>query len=212
MSGVLFRRVAICIAAASVMACGEPVKSGVTGSSQEGPEKNPEIASVEVNSISPDSTVKSWWRVLDLREKLLHERCLEQQKRPAEEKYIHYMEKSAQGDVLATFKKQHACQAETYNRDIQEVKTESETRAIVFAVIKNTTPIPAGAQPSGDAVEEREAGFRFKYVLEKSSDGWKISQVYSYEELNATLLGKEPWEERYDYHDRVMYPSAVWYP
>lgn len=68
-------------------------------------------------------------------------------------------------------------------RTIQEVKVESESRAVVIANIRNTTPIPAGAQPDKYDTERREHGELFRYVLEKSGTSWQIAEVYMRDEL-----------------------------
>lgn len=81
---------------------------------------------------------------------------------------------------------------------------ESETRAVVFANIKNTTPIPEGAEPDENEKKYRADGFRFKYVVEKASDGWKISQVFKYRDY-----GKDPWENIYQPVDKPRYPAYV---
>jgi hypothetical protein len=97
---------------------------------------------------------------------------------------------------------------DNFERDIQEVKTESETRAIVFAKITNVTPLAAGAELDSYDKKWRSEGFRYKYLVEKTSAGWKISQVYRYDESNK-YVNKDPWEGLYKYSNKPRVPSGV---
>lgn len=167
------------------------------------------LPEIVIETGSPDSAVKSWWRVLDLKEKIDTEEC-NQKKSKEKPSYAIYFPKVAQEDVLKTFvPKDVACLEDVYERDIQEVKTESETRAIAFVKIKNITPIPLGAEPDEYDKQYRKDGFRFKYLLEKSSEGWKVSQVYKYDEINLKYLKKDPWEKLYKVDDKPRYPAFV---
>lgn len=158
---------------------------------------------------SPDLTVKSWWRLLDLREKINTAECNKNVELKARPAYAAYYSKIIQADVLrALTPNGNGCLEDIYERDIQEVKTESETRAIVFAKITNTTPIPVGAEPDELDKRTRRDGFRFKYLVEKTSEGWKVSQVYRYDESNK-YLKKDLWEKVYVVSDKPSYPAYV---
>lgn len=158
---------------------------------------------------SPDSALKSWWRVLDLKEKIDVEEC-NRKKAGKQPGYVAYFPKVAQENALKAFAPTNAvCLEDVYERDIQEVKTESETRAVAFVKIKNITPIPSGAEPDEYDKQYRKDGFRFKYLLEKSSEGWKVSQVYKYDEINFKYLKKDPWEKIYKVDDKPRYPAFV---
>jgi hypothetical protein len=95
--------------------------------------------------------------------------------------------------------------ADTYAREILKVQNESETRAIVFAVIKNTTPPSSGAQPTEFDKRLREDGIRFRYVVEKTDKGWKVSQVFRYFEMGET----KQWNKIYDVPSSPSYPAGV---
>lgn len=124
--------------------------------------------------------------------------------------YVAYFPKVAQEDVLRTLTpKEIVCREDVYDRDIQEVKLESETRAVIFVKVKNVTPVPAGADPDEYDKQYRKNGFRFKYLVEKTSEGWKVSQVYKYDEINLKYLKKDPWEKLYKVSDKPYYPAFV---
>ena len=80
-----------------------------------------------------------------------------------------------------------------YERKIAKVEVESETRAIVNAVIKNVEPPEPGAEYDDAARKAKESGERFRYTLErqKATDGWRISSIEHFPSY------ARDWEEAY---------------
>ena len=164
-----------------------------------------------VESASPDQALKSWWRYLDLVAAEEALKCKSSAGQPIPT-HLKYLEQVAQDEVLETKKfKLGDCVQEAFNREIDEVKTESETRAIAFATIRNSTPIPPGAEADELDKKWRTHGFKYKYLLEKSAMAWKVSQVYKYDETNK-LLKRDVWEKVYKAPDKPHYPSYVMTP
>lgn len=95
-----------------------------------------------------------------------------------------------------------------YWREIQEVKVETDTRAVVHALVKDITPIPAGAVPTENDKVWRAEGLRGKYLLEKTEDGWKVAQVYEFKKYASDGPG---WSEVYTQtmDSAPSYPSLV---
>lgn len=158
--------------------------------------------SYSVDIKSPDNALKSWWKFLDSELKFNYQLC--QQNYPAakdkKEKIHNHIKKMADGLMLQEYTPEvYECELETYAREIIEVKSESETRATAIAVIKNTTPPEANAKQDLKDMQRRENGVKFKYILEKDSEGWKITQVYEDSELLKiiNLPGKDTWQPRY---------------
>ena len=142
---------------------------------------------------------------MDIKEAYDSAVCLSLHRDNSKEPYT-FAARIAQGDTLRTVTPPTPnCPTDAYSRDIQEVKAESETRAVVFATIKNVTPIPQGAEPDESDKKYRADGFRFKYVLEKTSDGWKIAQVFKYRDY----MRSDPWESVYQPRDKPRYPGFV---
>ena len=157
---------------------------------------------------SPDKAVKSWWKFIDLAEKSTNAECEKQRAQPLE--YLTNLPKIAQEETLkALSPSPFPCIEDIYEREIQEVKIETETRAIVFAKLKNITPIPEGATPDEYDVRFRSEGERAKYLLEKSAEGWKISQVYKFDKY-ASRLNRDTWEKTYKPKTTPQYPSIVY--
>lgn len=165
-------------------------------------------AILNINNSSPDNAIKSWWAYLDFQEKEAQEDCM----RPETAtmfKHPEYLPKVAQEELLkATSPKVIPCELNTYARDIQEVKIESETRAIVFANIKNSTTIPVGAVLNDIEKKWRENGFKYKYLVEKSSLGWKVSQVYKFDEYKQKD-DSSAWAKLYVYSEMRRAPAYV---
>lgn len=163
---------------------------------------------LDINNSSPDNAVKSWWAYLDFQEKEVQEDCMRPEAGTVF-KHPEYLSKVAQEELLkVTSPKAIPCELNTYARDIQEVKIESETRAIVFANIKNSTTIPVGAVVSDLEKKWRENGFKYKYLVEKGSLGWKVSQVYKFDEFKQKDDSRA-WEKLYVYSETRRVPAYV---
>lgn len=123
--------------------------------------------------------------------------------------HLKYLPQVVDAEVLSyRTPKGGECIPDMYSRDIDEVKTESETRALVFATIRNATPVPPGAEADEFDKNWRAAGFKYKYLVEKSSGAWKISQVYKYDEANK-YLKKDVWGKLYEPSNGPRYPAYV---
>jgi len=101
-----------------------------------------------------------------------------------------------------------SCTLESYAREIHNVNRESETRAVVSAVIRNSRPIPSGAEPTDFERKTRAEGVKFRYVLEKSGESWLLTQVYMYDEVE-NFLKKDPWRNVYSDVKSPRYPGYV---
>jgi hypothetical protein len=81
----------------------------------------------------------------------------------------------------------------TYDRRIIDVELQSPTRAVVLAVIRNTTPIPSQAIASEYDVTRRRDGDTIRYILEKDTTGWRIGQVQ-----RRYYSGDSKWHDVFD--------------
>lgn len=186
-----------------------------TGSASKAPEEKPSTSAAAspaetlvVQSASPDQAVKTWWRYLDLVESKRSDNC---RKYSAElpPAHLQYLPQIADADVLASLTpKPRECIPDVFTRDIDEVKAESETRAIVFGTIRNANPVPPGAEADEIEKKWRASGFKFKYLVEKTSGAWKISQVFRYDE-SARYLKKDVWGKEYELPSGPRYPAYV---
>ncbi|MEO6248545.1 MAG: IMS domain-containing protein [Sphingomicrobium sp.] len=88
--------------------------------------------------------------------------------------------------------------------EIKEVKEETPTRAIVIANIRNITAIPDGATVDDFDKKRRADGEDFKYELTKEKSEWRISQVYSFDDIE-----KHDWEVKYKDDDGPYVPSIA---
>src|SRR5579875_1877887 len=143
---------------------------------------------IQVELGSPDLAVKTWWKIRDEIEAESSDSCAKFSKE-------HEASETTNDTRLVTTGPAHVgqqpvpCAADTYSREIKEVKVESRTRAVVLANIKPSTPLPQGATPDSTDLQNRERGFPYKYVLSKIGRDWKIEQIYRYENLGDG----DPW-------------------
>ncbi|RRV49589.1 hypothetical protein [Pseudomonas sp. p106] len=133
------------------------------------------VSEIKVSNVSPDMTVKSWWALKDAGIRLNDELCTELVKSRAE---LEEKTKAIADDEL-NFGTTCSTVTDRYERKIESVDVQSDTRAIVTALIKNTTPPDPGASLDSEEQANKEKGYAFKYLLERSdaNSGWSISQV-----------------------------------
>lgn len=160
-------------------------------STSEAPSEAPSDSLVvpELCTDSPDAVVKSYWALQDWERdhaadilrgcfhktqsmKSLH---LAKQKIASgsygealikEENFIGDFQNDAEREIKKIFE-----------RDIIEVKSESETRAVVHAKIKNITPIPHDFKMEEYAQKSREYGCDVQYITEKTNGQWQLTQA-----------------------------------
>jgi len=183
----------VALAVAALTGCNEektatpatqPTVAGASAASAASTSSAPESQTVSdppelvVDTRSPDMALKSWWKVLDLREAEQTDQC---RLAYAEHKfkYRQHVAQVATGEIRAYLEKPAHCTLDVFRREIQEVKAESETRAVVFVKIMNATPIPEGAVMDDYSKKQRETGARYKYIVEKTAEGWRIAEIYT---------------------------------
>jgi hypothetical protein len=135
---------------------------------------------------SPDSLVKSYWARQDWlakNQKLLGIRL------DIGDEMRAYMQQGidmSAGELRAKAEKEYAeldrlfideSAPAVYQRDIIEVKNESETRAVVVTKLRNITPMPSDID-LGIWKDDREYGLDVNYVVEKTAEGWRLSQAW----------------------------------
>lgn len=162
-----------------------------------------EARSIKLDLSTPDLAVKSWWALKDNQASVEAELCQDTFK--------------ALSVVSARMKEAHAqpdhvwfdCRPkEQYSRVIEKVQIESESRAVVFAVVKNATPPDPNAVLSSSERSSKDAGQRYRYTLTHPSSGtdWKIEQVdikYSWsDEWESVYSPPEPY--KYIYIDDLL--------
>ena len=126
---------------------------------------------------TPDKALKSYWAVRDSVEAKRADLFAQDLTRyRAAEVQIAAVTEGSLGKEFAA----NVGAVETFARDIIDLKVESESRAVVVVVIKNTTTIPAGAEMTKYHEEQRRDGERYRYVLEKSQGGWRVAEIWEW--------------------------------
>lgn len=125
---------------------------------------------------SPDQALKSYWAVLDWRARVSDQ----QNKATLQSKLTASMDETYAKVATPAIYERRSYTLSTFDREIVEAKVETDTRATILATIKNSTPIPAGADVTDRDRERREQGDRFRYVLERNQDGWRVAEVWEF--------------------------------
>mgnify|MGYP001248661677 CR=1 FL=1 len=139
-----------------------------------------------LDSSSPDNFIKSWWAYMDYNNAKRAALCLEsaQGAKSVERRRLarEFVRQAVTPAVEARFPTDQElaadCTLDTVAREISSVKVETETRAIVYATLHNTTPAPADIVATAFDLEMRKTGVDMKYVLEKADGKWRLAQVY----------------------------------
>lgn len=148
-------------------------------SKTEPPASERKTTSIKVNLdlATPDKALKSYWAVRDsVRAKQVE---LLAQSKEGFQSAEAQMSAVADGSLAKSFSFDTA-PIDAFSRDLIDVKVESESRAVIVVVIKNSTPIPAGAEVSKFDEERRRDGERYRYILEKNQAGWRVSEIWEW--------------------------------
>ncbi|MBH3409857.1 hypothetical protein [Pseudomonas putida] len=146
----------------------------------------------EVNTTSPDQALKTWWRYLDTKSAISLARCEAYARDHADDFNV---AKVAMGEIEQSLNSRKSiCARSIYEREILEVKQETGTRAVALVKITNATP--SSASRTLEDEKRRNRGERFKYLIENTGEGWKVSQVYQYDDTSRYTGGSD-WPKQY---------------
>lgn len=161
---------------------------------------------IEKDLSSPDNALKTWWRSLDAVEELGNKECKAYVKQRAESNYYQQISTGQVLNYLVT--DDSACKLTIVEREIVEVKQETDTRAVAIARIKNATP--TDIKPTDEQKEKRRVGSLYKYLLEKEGGEWKVSKVYETKPTFLRESADDVWSDLYKKLEGT-YPDTVWH-
>ena len=164
----------------------------------------------EFDGTSPDNFIKSWWAYMGYLSAVARAECREEADSAELKAAIRYAQDALTpaAFVLAEAGSRRTCSSNVLSREIESVKSESETRAVVLATIRNVTPIPTGAVVDKDQLKRRAEGRKFKYVLEKVEGRWKLAQIYAGNEFGSSTARDPKWEPVF-HKIQPLYPTVV---
>lgn len=126
---------------------------------------------------TPESAVKSYWRMLDwlrLRQRI---EDIREERAEGRVKSADVMSSVSGGDALASFAQAPRSDVRM-ERTILSVHTESENRAVVVARIHSLSTDATAFTPTPIELFEVAPGGEFRYLLEREAEGWKIVEVW----------------------------------
>ena len=143
---------------------------------------------------SPDRALKSYWAMQDWTRKtdVSDEELARYAVRRKE--WLEAMTLVLTGEELSDKQKVPSPTLEEYERDILEVRVETDTRAVALVRIRNVTPVPVGAEMSRISEQQRLNGDQYRYIIEKTAVGWKVSEVW-----RAPLYAGQGWHKMSGY-------------
>jgi hypothetical protein len=141
-----------------------------------------------VDQSTPDRALKSYWAVQD---------SLRQDGSEARNPYVEHLARLVTGGAEADLK---AVPIKlVLERDILELRQESDSRASAMVRIRNVTPIPTDAVSTDYTNKAREKGDEYKYVLEKVNLEWRVSEIWAFWE----------WQTPPEWHRRTGNKPSV---
>lgn len=158
--------------------------------------------SVKIDTTTPDKALKSYWDVRDATRvgMIVHFRQSIGEYRNFEKQLANITT-----DSLIKNLQLNIGRVETFSRDILEVKVESESRAVVLAVIKNTTPVPANAESTQSDEERRLNGERYRYILDRDQSGWRVAEIWEW-----ATYPSPGWKKILPKEDKPSVPSLTY--
>jgi hypothetical protein len=172
-----------------LVACGQGAREQIAAEPAAPPQLSSEAEPLpELDAQSPDAVIRSYWALQDWAPKN-YPKELRLHIGPTLQKYFDTRIELSGGEFRTAAEQEAAAARDPFapkptdiprvlQRDILEVKNESETRAIVLTKIKNITPIPTGFQLEEYARKARDYGEDVKYVVEKVNGKWRLTQAW----------------------------------
>jgi hypothetical protein len=130
---------------------------------------------------TPEQAVKSYWALRDWLQTKHEIEWKRTRQRADASKTGELMSLVAVRGVLDSFK-ESGPPMDQYERILESVKAESDTRALVTARIRVVNRVEAGITPTPIELFENESGGQIRYVVEKEQDGWKVAEVWRVDE------------------------------
>ncbi len=156
------------------------VKEAVVSPKVESAGKLPEPA-VQVDLSSPDRAIKTLFAMQDRASVVEHNRQVEEQANAEKNRKTLESTLVLFDGLAKRYLEAEVTPAkpilETVAREILKVETETETRAIVLVSATNTTPLPPGEVLDEYDKKWRTEGFKYRYIMTKAADGWKIEDL-----------------------------------
>lgn len=169
---------AVCVAMTGCLDKSDDAKSSSPVEEKIAAEKPTEAAPV-VDISSPDKALKSYWAVIDWKRRF----DAAHYKASLESDWGRARNGAVAKVAIPAFADNYTAPQSTYEREIVEAKVETDTRATIHVVIRNSTPIPEGADVTDYDRKRRAQGDKYRYVLERGDEGWKVAEIWEFDSI-----------------------------
>ena len=127
---------------------------------------------------TPESAVKSYWRMLDWLRLRQHIEDIRESASEGRVKSADVMSSVSKGDALASFANAPRSDLRLERTIVSVQHTEGEDRAVVVARIRSLSTEATAFTPTPIELFEVAPGGEFRYLLERETEGWKIVEVW----------------------------------
>jgi hypothetical protein len=136
-----------------------------------------------VDLSTPEAALRSYWRMQDALDSVAAEIVTG----PAERNPFAAVRRGYEQTVAGRAREVLAAPfvRQTYAREVEAVDAAGPDRALIMVVIRNTTPLPAGAALTIEQNELRHEGQQFRYVLDREGGAWRITQIQQWDDLGS---------------------------
>jgi hypothetical protein len=192
----------LAIACASLLACNRAPSTAEPKETSAANSAMPELEPLpEISKESPDSVVRSYWALMDWSVRNTPKGLRVNMASGVREYSVARM--ALGGGEFAAVNEQQDRMMETFfengsperiqQRDILEVKSESETRAVVTTKMKNITPLPPNYELPEFWKKRRDFGQEVRYIVEKIKGEWRLTQAW-YRDNPDDAEWQKAWE------------------
>lgn len=155
----------------------------------------PSFTAPSIDISTPDKAVKSWWALVDAKADFKFKECT-QALNAGQAALLQAQLRLSTGAITNYLQQDKKCTLYTYDRRIDRVDVETESRALVVATIKNSTRPKEGQSIVSNGPDRATVGVEYRYVLSREDDGWRVDDIYQYDEVYK-LMGHDPWKQEY---------------
>lgn len=143
---------------------------------------------IVVDASTPDRALKTLWALQDADAQVICAADAEMDKLQGRTKAIveasrgeHSHRELLGGSLAKSMAQIYAwpCTVPQLKREINDVKGETDSRAVARVTVRNTSPVPADAdEPAEFMKAARKNGERYRYIFTKVEGAWRLEDVY----------------------------------
>lgn len=144
---------------------------------------------VHVDSSTPEATLRSLWALQDARGESICQITIPAAETSREDGQLAL----ATGQFRRLLDGIHGGQSglcDSYSRRIDRWTERTDTRVVAHVTIRNSSPIPEGANSLPFEYEARQNGQRYRYVLVREGQRWLVQDIMAFESSTNSFVSR----------------------